>query len=341
MKCNPLISVIMPCHNSENFIIDSLKSLDNQTYKNVEFVVIDDGSSDNSLALLQNYAKSHPNYKIIHTEGVGVSTARNVGIDNACGEYITFLDSDDIVSPHHLQTLYDCLIENGAQLAICAYKKVREGKPYEKFKFKTPKYKAITYNKLEACMQFLAQRKFEYSVWNKLYSKKILDQYGIRFMDGCRYNEDSLFNYKYVKNIDKTVYMPFKTHFYVQRKKSLVHQKFNEFKLDAYKSLNNIVKDVHENYSELIHYAHTIRAYLSCEIIFYIKCSKYANGDVIRTIARYIKNDSKHLKYCKRLHLYRKWLIPLVPFVVNIFLCKRLKAKGNFTTPDAFNITDK
>ena len=127
----------------------------------------------------------------------------------------------------------------------------------------------------------------------------------------------------------------------MKRRKSLVHQKFNEFKLDAYKSLNNIVKDAHENNNELIHYAHTIRVYLSCEIIFFIKCSKYANGDVIRQIAEYIKNDCKHLKYCNRLHLYRKWLIPLVPLVVKILLCKRLKLKGNFITPEAFNITDK
>ena len=174
MKCNPLISVIMPCHNSEKFVIETLKSLDKQTYDNVEFIVVDDGSTDNSLTLLHEYSKNHPNYKIIHTEGVGVSSARNIGIDNACGEYLAFLDSDDIVSPYHLQNLYDCLSRNDAQLAICAYKKVREGKPYEKFNFKKPKYKVDTYNKLDACMQFLAQRKFEYSVWNKLYSKKIL-----------------------------------------------------------------------------------------------------------------------------------------------------------------------
>ena len=154
----------------------------------------------------------------------------------------------------------------------------------------------------------------------------------IRFLDGCRYNEDSLFNYKYFKHAKKTVLIHCKTYLYVQRKTSLVHLPFNEYKLDAYFSLNSIVKDAYENLPQVIHYAHAIRVALSCEIIYLIKNSKYDNGAVIKKIIDYIKTDCKHLKFCKRTHRYRRVLIPLVPTVAKLLLYKRTK-KEDYLPP--------
>ena len=342
MKDLPLISVVVPCHNSQRFLSNCLKSLDKQLYQNAEFIMVDDGSSDNTYKILEKHAKTHPKYRIIKTEGVGVSTARNIGIDNAKGEFITFLDSDDMFSPYHLLLMQQQVEKTGADTAVIDYIKVPEGKAYESYNFEVPERHNVpheVFDNKSALEEFLAQLKFEFSVWNKMYSAKILREQNVRFLDGCRYNEDSLFNYKYFKHAQKTVLIHWLTYLYVQRKNSLVHMPFNEYKLDAYFSLNNIIKDAYENRPDIIHYAHSIRVALSCEIIYIIKRSKYKNGAVIRKIIEYIKTDCKHLKYCKRTHRYRRVFIPLVPPVAKLLLCKRRKEKSG-TLPEQFNIID-
>ncbi|MBR2449768.1 MAG: glycosyltransferase [Clostridia bacterium] len=340
MKDLPLISVVVPCHNSQIFLSNCLKSLDAQTYENVEFLMVDDGSTDDTFKILSAHAENNPKYKILQANGAGVSTARNIGIDNAQGEFITFLDSDDMYSPYHLELLQQHVNACGADTAVIDYLKVPEGKAYETFRFAVPEdVPTEEFDNKVALEEFLAQLKFEFSVWNKMYSGNVIREHNVRFLDGCRYNEDSLFNYKYFKHAQKTVLIHWLTYLYVQRKNSLVHMPFNEYKLDAYFSLNNILKDAYENRPDVIHYAHSIRVALSCEIIYIIKRSKYDNGAVIRKIIDYIKTDAKHLKYCKRTHRYRRVLIPLVPPVAKLLLCRRRKSKTG-TLPKQFDIID-
>ncbi len=326
MREKPLISVIVPCHNSSEFLSNCINSLDGQKYPNLQFVIVDDGSEDNTFSILQEKAKKDSRYLVMKNLGQGVSSARNMGIENASGEYLAFLDSDDIIAPNHLTNLYSILEKNGADISICAYKKVKGTSTYRDVKFnnKKPK-KTIIYNQKDGLEQLLAQKRFEFSSWNKLYKRKIIMDNNIRFMVGCRYNEDSLFNYKYIKCSKKIVYTKVATHFYVQRKTSLVHQSFKEYRLDAYKSLNTIVKDTYENYAEIKDYSHAIRACIACELLFFIKTSKYDNQKVIAKMIEFLKEDVKHLKYCKRLRLYRRLLIPLVPFIAKLLLRKRLK----------------
>ena len=331
-----LISVVMPCYNSERFIINSLISLQNQTYKNLQIILVDDQSTDNTLSIITDFAKGKDNFEVYVNQKKGVSSARNTGIDKAKGEYIAFMDSDDILSPYHIENLYTALSSTGADLSICAYKKSAYDKTYDKIKFKKPDFKRYElYDKVTATQYFLAQKKFEFSVWNKLYSTKIIKENNVSFVEYCRYNEDSLFNYKYLKVIDKTVFVPFPTYYYVQTKNSLVRRGFNEYKLDAYISLNGILHDAYNNFPEVKEYAHAIRVALTCEILFFIKRSKYNNRRSIRKIIEYATEDCKHLKYCKHVKLYRRLFIPLVPTVAKILLAKRISPsiKEEFSLP--------
>ncbi len=343
MKEKPLISVIVPCHNAQAFIQNCLDSLDKQTYANTEFILVDDGSTDNTKNIIENHIKDKPKYQLIVSENVGVSTARNLGIERSIGDFITFMDSDDMISPYHIELMCKFTLETGADSAVIDYLKVPEGKAYSEYKFQVPYGQTCEteeFDNLGALEEFLGQKKFEFCVWNKLYSGDIIRQQNVRFLDGCKYNEDSLFNYKFFKHSKKTVLIHWLTYLYVQRKGSLVHAPFNEYKLDAFYSLNNIVKDAYETRPDIIHYAHIMRVALSCEIIYYIKFTKnYKNGAVIKKIIEYIKTDAKHLKYCKRTHRYRRVLIPLVPAVAKLLLCRRRKLDG--TLPPQFEITDK
>lgn len=115
-----LISVIIPIYNRANVLHRSVESILNQSYQNFELLLIDDGSTDASYALCLDYAKTDPRIRVYHKENGGVSSARNMGLMNCRGNYIFFLDSDDVASPHALEKLYNDLIRHHADYVCCS-----------------------------------------------------------------------------------------------------------------------------------------------------------------------------------------------------------------------------
>ena len=118
----PLISLIVPVFNVEKYLKRCLDSLISQSYKNIEIILIDDGSTDESGKICDRYAKEHSNIiKVLHQENQGLSMARNAGLDIAIGEYIGFVDSDDYVEPKMFERLYNNLLESNADISVCSF----------------------------------------------------------------------------------------------------------------------------------------------------------------------------------------------------------------------------
>ena len=113
------ISVVVPAYNSENFIAETLDCLLNQTLKDIQIIVVNDGSTDGTGAIIDSYAAKHGNILPLYQENAGVSAARNNGIEHAEGKYIMFLDSDDLLSRDSLERIRDALERNQADIAIC------------------------------------------------------------------------------------------------------------------------------------------------------------------------------------------------------------------------------
>ena len=121
-----MISVIVPIYNTEKYLKRALNSLLKQTYQDLEILLIDDGSTDSSLKICQEYAKKDHRIKVFHQENKGVSVVRNFGLSVAKGEYISFLDSDDYMEPNMLQTLYQNLIDTESDISVCHYQKFKD-----------------------------------------------------------------------------------------------------------------------------------------------------------------------------------------------------------------------
>ena len=119
---NELISIIVPIYNVENYLRQCLDSIVSQTYQNFECLLINDGSSDNSADICREYIEKDSSFRYFEKENVGVSSARNLGIERSKGQYITFIDSDDWVDSEYLEVLYRALIEEKADIAITTYK---------------------------------------------------------------------------------------------------------------------------------------------------------------------------------------------------------------------------
>ena len=320
-----LVSIIVPCYNVEKYLFNCFYCLDSQTYKNIEIIFVDDGSYDRSGLILDNYCKTNNNARVIHKKNGGISSARNAGLDVANGEYIYFYDSDDILNKDIIKNLVKTIENANAQLAISHCKKINDGRRLTLYtnviEFGN---KVRTYDSIDALSLMTNSYKIFTSVWNKLYLASVIKENNLRFDETCLFGEDTPFNYNYLKLIRKTAVLNKNLYYYVQRKNSLVHQKFKESRLTVFNQYNKIINN---ELNMLTPYIHLMRLYNSVECLYFIKKSNYDNANEINKILAYLKQDLKYIKQCRRVKGYRKMLLPATPNFCRALLRKRLKPK--------------
>lgn len=178
------ISVIIPAYNSENFISETLDCLLNQTLKDIQIVVVNDGSTDGTGKIIDAYAKKHANILPVFQENAGVSAARNNGIDRAGGEYILFLDSDDLLGENALEQMCNALDETQADIALCRVESFGISRS------SNPVVDSLVRDKAIDCYD--KRLLWNYLVSNKCYRAKTLKESGIRFPE-MKYSEDGAF----------------------------------------------------------------------------------------------------------------------------------------------------
>lgn len=207
------VSVIVPVYNSEKFIEKCLDSLISQTLKDIEILVVNDGSKDSSLAILKRYeAKYAPMIMVLNQENAGVSAARNKALNQAVGEYIAFVDSDDYVENDYIETLYHAAVSNRSDMVFCGYQMVRpDGTLLEKMKISelNPGDESYHYKIMTICM--------------RIFRREFLQKHHIRFPEQVR-GEDLPFNltvYALGSNIKGIAY---EGYFYVQHEASAMKQ---------------------------------------------------------------------------------------------------------------------
>ncbi|MFC6648997.1 glycosyltransferase family 2 protein [Paenibacillus rhizoplanae] len=185
-----MISVIIPLFNVERFIEECLRSLENQIYKNFEVLIINDGSTDNSVFIVEEYIKiSSMCIKLVSQKNAGVSAARNKGIDEAIGEYLCFVDSDDMVTPEYLSGLIDLIKTNKSEAAFCGYKMVSENYKIDKHLESYNLSSHETISSYQALEKYL-YHEFVSGACSLLVKKDLLEKYELRFTEGYRYSED-------------------------------------------------------------------------------------------------------------------------------------------------------
>ncbi len=213
----PLISIIVPVYQVKEYVGECIESLLTQTYTNLEILLVDDGSTDGSGAICDQYAGRDDRVRVVHQENQGPSVARNAGLDCAKGEYIAFVDSDDVVLPDFIETLFGLVKKYQADIAACAYVKCQTNE-LERIRSAAESSNCAESedkDQQEICMsseQMLRQwhgryKKWETIAWNKLYRKDIFDRGetdAIRFPVG-RKLEDVLTSHLIVDNAMRVV----------------------------------------------------------------------------------------------------------------------------------------
>lgn len=200
-----LVTVIVPIYNSEQYLKRCLESLIKQTYQNIEIILVDDGSTDSSSEICDEYEKKENRVTVYHNDNHGVSYSRNFGIDRAKGMYLLFVDSDDYIESNYVETLVNAIQKEKADLAICGIREILG----DKIRIRRPR--AVVTGSLDD--DYWGMIDFLCVPVSKIYLRDIVVQNNIKFPLELNYAEDEVFNftyYQYVKNytfIDKPLYV--------------------------------------------------------------------------------------------------------------------------------------
>lgn len=237
----PRISIIVPVYNVVPYLEKCLDSLAAQTYPNLEIILVDDASTDGSGQICKTYANRYTYMRTISfPENRGLSAARNEGIHNAEGKYLTFIDSDDYAEPELLEKLYANLIENKADISVCGIENpwIKAGE------------KPRTYSREETICSMARRSPFLWNVWGKLYRTETVKKHPFDRSAFCC--EDLLFFYQVLKDAEKVSYFPEPLYHYAYRPGSLINSGIDEKRCTVLSVLDGIRKDAQDSFPEAV-----------------------------------------------------------------------------------------
>lgn len=199
----PLVSVIVPVYNVEKYLVCCLNSIIEQSYQNLDIILVNDGSTDGSGELCRQYKQRDSRIRLFEQENMGLSAARNTGLDNMQGDYVVFVDSDDYIAPYMIEILLKKSQEYKVSVVVCDYLIVKEEKDKvdfgimpengQDFGKKMSRDEVFNYMGTEKLLRFIV-------VWGKLYDKKIFEK--IRFIVGKKYEDEFIFS-KIYRQVDE------------------------------------------------------------------------------------------------------------------------------------------
>ena len=287
---NELVSVILPIYNVELYLKECIESVIGQSYKNLEIILVDDGSTDQSPYICDEYAKMDSRIKVIHKENGGLSDARNVGIQESSGPYIALVDSDDLIAQSFIEELYECCIKSNAMIAVCAYSKFSNE---DEIIISNNQNNAQIISGRELIKQiYLGQAgKFGFVAWNKLYSRKLFG----------RIYEDTFTTYKLFLNSNQIALLNKSLYFYRIRPESIMSARVSLKKIkDGVDADASVVKYFQENQDyEILPYVSSY--FCKQAVLAYYKLIPKVNYDEKAEAKKYLKTVyRKTWNYCKK-----------------------------------------
>lgn len=263
---NIIISIVTPVYNAEKYLSKCIDSIQKQDFTSYELILIDDGSQDNSRYLCNEYAKTNKNIHFIHKKNEGVSIARNIGIKNARGKYITFVDADDYIGSKYLSSLYETYkkIPNEKGLAIQGYIRFSEE---ETGKTKKHVIQLYTLDKDTNIFQDTSLH-LEGFPWGKLYNMSIIKKYKIQFPRNISYGEDLIFMLNYLLYANYISFGEATEYYYRSANtNSLVyHYSKYELELKGY----HLLREAFENIKSKYKYTDKQLKDLHCEVMYFM-----------------------------------------------------------------------
>lgn len=243
-----MISVIVPIYNVENYLEDCINSILSQSYKELEIILVDDGSPDSCGKICDKYSKKDSRITVIHKDNGGLSDARNTGIDAANGEYLSFVDSDDLLHKDFYLTLFNILIDNNSDISMCNFLKFTNEKVNDKF-IKNPTIKTIS--NIDALNDLYTNKYVNYIVaCNKLYKATLFKN--LKFPLG-KIHEDEFTTPKILFKANKISIIEEELYYYRQTPNSIMNSQFNISNLDFLEAIDDRLSFITENKLDILY----------------------------------------------------------------------------------------
>ncbi len=250
---NPMVSVIVPVYNAEKYIEKCISSIRNQTLKNIEVILINDGSKDRSKEIIEDYAKQDSRIVIINKENGGPAAARNMGIKQAKGKYVGFVDSDDYIEPDMYEKLFEVADKEEVQVAMCGYKDVNVNNNSSELIVSNADFNKIHHKEYiedKIIRTFTQNINYGYfSMCNKLYLRNFIEEMGISIDEAREHGEDWWFNINIFMNLSSFIAIEEPLYNYIHINSNSLMAKYREEQFDLFldgrrKVLNTIPKEL-------------------------------------------------------------------------------------------------
>ena len=290
---NIKVSVIIPVYNSEKYLKQCLDSVVNQTLKDIEIIIVNDGSTDNSLVIIQEYANKNKNIKVINKQNEGCYKARNIGLEKSHGKYIAFVDSDDYIEHNMYEKLYKKIKDTDADIVCCCYWHHLKNKLKKIANFEySMNLLTKTNNKLIGAASVILDDSI---IWNKIFKRQLLIEKRIKFHSDCYMADDSFFYIVSILNAKSIVYIS--DILYVHRVliKNTITSSYNEQNFDCIKVSQRILEYATQNKMERF-MPQIIAFVLRLTVLGYLRINKCYKKKYFEKMCKFIDDYSINSK---------------------------------------------
>lgn len=323
------VSVIIPVYNTEKYLSACVDSILQQAHVSLEIILVDDGSTDTSASICDDYAQKHNNIIALHIQNSGPATAKNEGLKHAQGSYIALTDSDDRMEPLMLHKMVSAGYEHNADIVCCNYKQIDEQGNVSHLNNTNKQY---VLNHEEGFIHFFSKDKIYSQCWTKLYKRKMLVEHHIENDPGLRTDEDFIFNIRAFTHAKTTVIVDEPLYEYTHREGSLAHA---YFKKNISQYIDNRIKRVQVTQEAVKNESNSIKDWSTVHIIMYFNellgkvalFPEYYSDPRIKNILRFIKQNKTILNQHYTLCGFSKIGKNLIIYLPSSFYMRYRKAK--------------
>lgn len=311
------VSVIIPIYNVEKYLPKCIESIINQTYQNLEIILVNDGSTDTCPQICEDYAAKDNRIKVIHKKNGGLSDARNAGYELVTGDFIAFVDSDDLISKNFYKDLMKIANEENADIVECGIFRFKDEKELQNIEFESTLEKFDTEKALESLMK----EQLKQVVWNKLYKTKIVDN--LLFEKG-KIHEDEFWTYQVFARANKIVKTSTPLYFYRQQEDSIMAEKYSIRRLSGLEAREKRIEFMKNNFPNLTNLA--VRTFWHSAFNNYQAIVRNSNVDIDFTYRKSIlEKIKKNIKPENYVDWKKKEILWLKFFLLAPEWCSKLR----------------
>lgn len=281
------VSILIPAYNAAAFLPKCLDSVLNQTYQDLQVVIVDDGSKDKTLEVCHKYAEKDSRIEVYHQVNQGVAATRNHLLEKVKGDYVLFVDADDWIELDMVEYLVSLATELDAEMVMCD-RVINDAKP----SVIEPKISILPQE--EAIRDFIHHDYFVGALWNKLFKKSVVE--GLSFHKDICYGEDALFTWDVLQRVKNVVASDKQLYHYYMNEESISHQSFGEKKLTGHKTWTILTKEVEEKWPQYTGLVHGVFARSDMHLLQAAAQSNYPKDEHICELQRNVRKNYKFLK---------------------------------------------